>query len=81
MSLSSADHDSLSEWHVQETREWTNDVGFSQIVVEHIMLVVCSSVVPQENQLLFSELSSIVQAIENRLDQEEFEQSCLFPVC
>lgn len=81
MSLLNGNYDGLSEWRVQETREWTNDVGFSQIIVEHIMLVICSGVVPQENQLLFSELGSIVQAIENRLGQKDFEQSSLFPVC
>lgn len=81
MSLFHGNYDGLSEWRVQETREWKDDFSSSQIPAAHIMLAICSGVIAQEDQLLFSELGPMVQAMENRLGQKDFEHASFFPVC
>lgn len=42
------------------------------------MVVICTRAETKEGELPFSELGSIAQTIQRRLDQEEFES--LFPV-
>lgn len=45
-----------------------------------MMLVICTGKAAREDQLLFGELGFIAQAIQNRLEQKDFEKTSLFPV-
>lgn len=44
------------------------------------MLVLCIGDKAKDGELLFAELGSIVQTMQRRLGQEEFEKTSLFPV-
>lgn len=44
------------------------------------MLVICTGAKAKEDELLFAELGPIVQTIQCRFAQKEFENTSLFPV-
>jgi hypothetical protein len=71
----------VPRWDIRAQREWQDDPNDSETTSPHMMLVVCTKDdTAKADELLFSELGSITQAIRNRLDQKDFEKTSLFPV-
>ncbi|KAL1863295.1 hypothetical protein Plec18170_000129 [Paecilomyces lecythidis] len=68
------------QWDTHAEREWQEDYDNPETLRPHIMLIICTGAEVKENELLFGELGPIAQAIENRLQQKEFENTSLFPV-
>ncbi|GAD98199.1 hypothetical protein PVAR5_6890 [Paecilomyces variotii No. 5] len=72
-------HDNSFLINGERLMEWQEDYDDPETLRPHIMLTICTGAEPKDNELLFSELGSIAQAIENRLQQKEFEKTSLFP--
>ncbi|CAG8131313.1 unnamed protein product [Penicillium nalgiovense] len=72
----------VPRWDIRTEREWQEDSNDPETTSPHIMLVACTTDdTTKADELLFSELGSITQAIRKRLDQKEFEKTSLFPIC
>jgi hypothetical protein len=67
-------------WDVRDHYEWQDDYRDPETICPHMMLVMFTGAVAVEGELLFCELGCIAQVIHNRLQQEEFEKTSLFPV-
>lgn len=71
----------IPEWDTNAFWEWQEDDDDPETLRSHTMLIICTGAeVKDNNTLLFGELGPIAQAIENRLQQKEFEKTSLFPV-
>jgi hypothetical protein len=70
----------LPYWLTRGVREWQRDYDDPETICPHIMVVMCSGAEAKDGELLFSELGSIAQMMQRRLDQEEFKKTSLFPV-
>ena len=53
---------------------------FAGFQAGELRLVICTGKAAREDQLLFGELESIAQVIQNHLEQKVFEKTSLFPV-
>ncbi|KAJ9205262.1 hypothetical protein C8Q69DRAFT_510514 [Paecilomyces variotii] len=67
-------------WDTYAQREWQDDDDNPETLRPHIILLICTGAEAKDNELLLGELGPIAQAIENRLQQKEFEKTSLFPV-
>lgn len=68
------------DWGVKAERQWQKNYDDPGTICPHVMLIICTGAEAQDSELLFGELGPIVQAIQNRLSQKEFEKTSLFPV-
>jgi hypothetical protein len=69
----------IPSWNVRADYEWQDDYRNPETICPHMMLVMYTSAVAIEGELLFCELGCIAQVIRNRLQQKEFEKTSLFP--
>ncbi|EPS34993.1 hypothetical protein PDE_09958 [Penicillium oxalicum 114-2] len=70
----------IPSWDVRADYEWQYDYRDPGTIYPHMMLVMKTGAVAIEGELLFCELGCITQVIQNRLQQNEFEKTSLFPV-
>lgn len=70
----------LPEWDALSWRQWQENSKKPDTIRPHIMLVICTGAVAQEDELLHGEIGPIVNAIQCRLFQEEFKHTSSFPV-
>lgn len=70
----------LPMWDAQPICQWRDDLEDPKTTRAHIKLVTCTGAAAKEDELLHGELGCIANAIQCRLQQQEFEQTSLFPV-
>lgn len=80
MGLYYGNHMGVSRYYVQALLEWQDNQA-PDTISPHVMLIICNGTTAKDEELLFSELGPLAQAIQNRLGQPEFEKRSLFPVC
>ena len=72
----------VPRWDNLNMREWLHDEDDPETAAPHVMLAICTEDADvKSDRLLLGEIGSIAQAIQNRLDQKEFEKTSFFPVC
>jgi hypothetical protein len=69
----------LPRWDTVSTCQWLDEN--LKATHPHIKLVTLTGAEAKENELLHSELGSITNVIQCRLNQPEFENASIFPVC
>ncbi|EPS28943.1 hypothetical protein PDE_03889 [Penicillium oxalicum 114-2] len=67
-------------WYIEANYEWQDNPRDPRTIRPHMMLVMRTGAVAVEGELLFCELACIAQVIKNRLQQEDFTRTSLFPV-
>lgn len=70
----------IQDWNTETVHEWQEDDNKPDTAFPHIMFVTCTGAEAKDDELLYSELGSIAQAIHNRLSQKEFGKTSHFPV-
>lgn len=71
----------LPRWRAVSEREWQEDDEDDSTLRPHILLVTLTGAKAPENGLLHGEIGPTVEAIQQRLAQEEFQHTSFFPVC
>lgn len=66
-------------WLDTSLEEWIQPGG-DETPEPHIRMITINSGVPDNNQLLVSELSAIVQVLNKRVHQPELQKTSRFPV-
>ncbi|KAJ5488945.1 hypothetical protein N7539_003835 [Penicillium diatomitis] len=70
----------IPRWYVEANYEWQDNPRDPSTIRPHMMLVVRTGAIAVVGELLFCELACIAQVIKNRLQQEDFTRTSLFPV-